>query len=35
MVEQDDWRLLNDVEPLKGQYLNPTDGEEIFIMLLT
>ena len=30
MVEQDDWRLLNDVEQLKGQYLNPTDGEDIF-----
>lgn len=30
MVLKDDWRLLNDAVYLKGQYINPTDGEEIF-----
>lgn len=29
MIETDDWRLLNDVEYLKDEYLNPTSGEEI------
>ena len=29
MIEEDDWRLLNDVEYLKNAYINPTDGEEI------
>lgn len=29
MVEENDWRLLNDVENLKGIELNPTNGEEI------
>lgn len=29
MVKKDDWRLLNDVEHLKGKALNPTDGEDI------
>lgn len=29
MAEKDDWRLLNDVEYLHDNYLNPTDGEEI------
>lgn len=29
MVEQNDWRLSNDVEFLKNAYINPTDGEEI------
>lgn len=28
-MDQDDWRLLNDVEHLRGRYLNPTDGEDI------
>lgn len=30
MAENDDWRLLNNVEYLKNAYINPTDGEEIF-----
>lgn len=29
MVEQNDWRLSNNVEFLKKAYINPTDGEEI------
>ncbi len=29
MIEEDDWRPLNDVEYLTEKYLNPTDGEEI------
>lgn len=29
LIEKDDWRLLNDVEYLKNQYINPTDGEKI------
>ena len=29
MVEDGDWRLLNDVEHLKNKCMNPTDGEEI------
>ena len=29
MIEKDDWRLLNDVEYLKNQYINPTDEEEL------
>ena len=29
MTDTEDWRLLNDVEFLKDEYLNPTDGEEI------
>lgn len=29
MVEKEDWRLLNDVDRLRGIELNPTDGEEI------
>ena len=29
MIEQNDWRLLNDVEYFKKAYINPTDGEEI------
>lgn len=29
MAEKDDWRLLNDVEHLKGKYLAPSDGEEL------
>lgn len=29
MIEKDDWRLLNNVEYLKGLSINPTDGEEL------
>lgn len=29
MVEKDDWRLLNDVDNLRGIYLNPTTGKDI------
>lgn len=29
MIEKDDWRLLNDVEYLKGKSINPTSGAEI------
>ena len=29
MIEIDDWRLLNDVEYLKGKCINPTSGAEI------
>lgn len=31
MIEEDDWRLLNNVEYLKRKAINPTDGEEIWI----
>ncbi|MCM1494201.1 MAG: hypothetical protein NC089_00195 [Bacteroides sp.] len=30
MIEENDWRLLNDVDFLKQSYINPTDGEEIY-----
>ena len=29
MIDKNDWRLLNDVDNLRGAYINPTDGEEI------
>ena len=29
MIDKNDWRLLNDVDHLRGAYINPTDGEEI------
>ena len=29
MIDKNDWRLLNDVDHLRGTYINPTDGEEI------
>ena len=29
MIDKNDWRLLNDVNHLRGAYINPTDGEEI------
>lgn len=31
MIETDDWRLLNDVDYLQEEYLNPTNGEEIVL----
>lgn len=29
MIEENDWRLLNDVDFLRKKYINPTDSEEI------
>ncbi len=29
MIEENDWRLLHDVERLRGKSINPTDGEEL------
>ena len=29
MIEKDDWRLLNDAEFLRGQYLDPVSSNEI------
>lgn len=34
MIEENDWRLLNDVECLRGKSINPTDGEEIYVNAL-
>lgn len=29
MIEKDDWRLLNDAEFIRGQYLDPVSSNEI------
>ena len=29
MVDKDDWRLLNDVQHLLNQKINPVDGEDL------